>query len=220
MKQVIQDILPSSYIIPQNGDGKTTTKKSKAVINEKQVDSMVELAIKKDADFKRVIKRLKQKFKGRDQVKREIKKDVILYAQNKWPITFSRVFEIQMLSGPLIDEIQFGNISVGRDKIRFYATDTFILLSELNYSEVTEIIGDHDPILNYHHYTLQTVYGDYTFTLPMGADLGILLNLIHKNLKEKSTLAIAQKDYKPTKRGGGKLELLRGDIIVLDSESK
>ncbi|CAF1217575.1 unnamed protein product [Rotaria magnacalcarata] len=220
MKQVIQDILPSSYIIPQNGDGKTTNKKSKAVINEKQVDSMVELAIKKDADFKRVIKRLKQKFKGRDQVKREIKKDVILYAQNKWPITFSRVFEIQMLSGPLIDEIQFGNISVGRDKIRFYATDTFILLSELNYSEVTEIIGDHDPVLNYHHYTLQTVYGDYTFTLPMGADLGILLNLIHKNLKEKSTLAIAQKDYKPTKRGGGKLELLRGDIIVLDSESK
>jgi hypothetical protein len=31
----------------------------------------------------------------------------------------------------------------------------------------------------------------------VGADLGILLNLIHKELKERSKLAIAQKDYKP-----------------------
>jgi hypothetical protein len=23
-----------------------------------------------------------------------------------------------------------------------------------------------DPVLNYYHYTLQTVYGDFTFTLP------------------------------------------------------
>ena len=23
-----------------------------------------------------------------------------------------------------------------------------------------------DPVLNYYHYVLQTVYGDYTFTLP------------------------------------------------------
>ncbi len=30
----------------------------------------------------------------------------------------------------------------------------------------------------------------------VGADLGILLNLIHKNLKDRSRLAIAQKDYK------------------------
>lgn len=34
----------------------------------------------------------------------------------------------------------------------------------------------------------------------MGADFGILLGVIHKNLKEKSTLAIAQKDYKPTSK--------------------
>ena len=72
----------------------------------------------------------------------------------------------------------------------------------------------------------------------MGADLGILLNLIHRSLKEKSRLAIAQKDYRPrseylcfvravpilsflcSERGEGKLELLRGDIIVLDDESK
>jgi hypothetical protein len=89
-----------------------------------------------------VIKRLKQKFKSREQIKREIKKDVILYAQTKWPITFSRVFEIQMLSGPLIDEVAFATISIGRDKIRFYDGDTFILLSEINYSEVTDMISD------------------------------------------------------------------------------
>ncbi|CAF1183362.1 unnamed protein product [Rotaria sordida] len=220
MRETIYSLIPRSYTGLQNGDGKSLNKKNKSIITEKQLESMVELAVKKDADFKRVIKRLKQKFKTREQIRREIKKDVILYAQTKWPITFSRVFQIQALSGPLIDEIAFATISIGRDKIRFYADTTYVLLGEINYSEVTDIIGDHDPVLNYHHYTLHTVYGDFTFTLPMGADLGILLSLIHQNLKDRSTLAIARKDYKPTKRGAGKLELLRGDIVVLDSESK
>jgi len=92
--------------------------------------------------IKRVIKRLKQKYKTREQIKREIKKDVIIYAQGKWPITFSRVFEIQMLSGPLIDEVAAATISVGRDKIRLYADDVLILLGEINYSEITDIICD------------------------------------------------------------------------------
>lgn len=65
-----------------------------------------------------------------------------MYAQGRWPVTFSRVFEIQMLSGPLIDEVASSSISVGKDKIRFYADDTLVLLSELNYSEVTDIICD------------------------------------------------------------------------------
>lgn len=47
-----------------------------------------------------------------------------------------------MLSGPLIDEMPAGTISIGRDKIRFYSADTFILLSEINYSEVTEIVAE------------------------------------------------------------------------------
>lgn len=50
MKQVIQDLLPTSYIFPQNGDGKILNKKNKPAVNEKQLDSMVELAVKKDAD--------------------------------------------------------------------------------------------------------------------------------------------------------------------------
>ena len=88
------------------------------------------------------MKRFKQKFKTRELVQREIKKDIILYAQNKWPILFSRVFEIQMLSGPLIDEMSLATISIGKDKIRFYADDTLIFLNELNYSEITDIICD------------------------------------------------------------------------------
>jgi hypothetical protein len=125
---------------------------------------------------------LKQKFKNREQIKREIKKDVILYAQSKWPITFSRVFDIQMLSGPLIDEVPYASIAIGRDQIRYYADDTGIVLNELNYSEITDIICDQlvspskeirsiesffsDPVVNYYHYTLQSVIGDYTFSLP------------------------------------------------------
>ncbi|CAF1669087.1 unnamed protein product, partial [Adineta ricciae] len=219
MKQIILELMPAPQTNLLNNDGKGN-KKIKPFMTEKEIDTSVQAAIEKDADFKRVIKRLKQKHKARDQIKREIKKDVIVYAQGRWPVTFSRIFEIHMLSGPLIDEVPIASISIGKDKIRLFMDDTLISLGDINYSEITEIICDHDPILNFYHYVLQTVYGDYTFTLPMGADLGILVNLIHTNLKDRSKLAIAQKDYKPTRRGAGKLELLRGDIIVLDEESK
>ena len=36
-----------------------------------------------------------------------------------------------------------------------------------------------------------------TYVCIVSADLGILLNFIHKNLKDHSKLAIAQKDYTP-----------------------
>lgn len=94
-----------------------------------------------------MIKRLKQKFKTREQIKREIKKDVIVYAQSKWPITFSRVFPIQVLSGPLIDELGLASISVGKDKIRFLTDDGSMVLTELNYSEITDIICDQFVVL-------------------------------------------------------------------------
>jgi hypothetical protein len=90
---------------------------------------------------------LKQKFKTREQIKREIKKDVIIYAQSKWPITFSRVFDIQMLSGPLIDEVAFASIAVGRDQILFYVDDASIELTKVNYSEITDIICDQSVFL-------------------------------------------------------------------------
>jgi hypothetical protein len=47
-----------------------------------------------------------------------------------------------MLSGPLIDEVAYASISVGKDKIRFYSDETMISLSDLNYSEITDIICD------------------------------------------------------------------------------
>lgn len=47
-----------------------------------------------------------------------------------------------MLSGPLIDEIPTASIAIGKDKIRLYADETYILLSEINYSEITEIVSD------------------------------------------------------------------------------
>ncbi|CAF1043310.1 unnamed protein product, partial [Didymodactylos carnosus] len=184
MKQIVRDITPPPFVLSDSNQ------KIQLVLTEKQIDIIVQKAIQKDGEFKRSVKRLKQKFKSREQIRREIKKELITYAQRKWPITFSRVFEISTLSGPLIDEV--------------------VTVHKLLY----------DHVLNYYHYTLETVYGDFTFALPMGADLETLLKLIHTNLKDRSRMAIAQKDYKPAKRGAGKLELLRGDIVLLNGESR
>jgi hypothetical protein len=50
------------------------------------------------------------------------------------------------------------------------------------------------------HYQVNKKLNNYIFFYVIlyivGADLGTLLNLIHKNLKDRSKLAIAQKDYK------------------------
>ena len=89
-----------------------------------------------------MIKRIKQKFKTRDEVKREIKKDVVLYAQKRWPMIFSRVFTIELLSGPLIDEMAQAAVSISKDGITFYADDHFTPLNGVNHSEVTEIVTD------------------------------------------------------------------------------
>ena len=160
MKQLVQDLLPTPYIAVQNGDEKSKDKKTKPLMSDKQIDGIVESAIEKDAEvsrkvrcpfgrmmdsllkFKRVVKRLKQKHKTRDQVKREIKKDVLIYAQNRWPMTFSRVFEVQLLSGPLIDEIPLGTVAIGRDRVRLLTNENTALLGDVNYSEITEILCD------------------------------------------------------------------------------
>ena len=89
-----------------------------------------------------MIKRLKQKFKTRDEIKREIKKDVLIYAQGKWALAFSRIFEINSLSGPLIDEVPYAFIAIGKDKIRLGGEGMAVVLNEINYSELTEIISD------------------------------------------------------------------------------
>ena len=165
MKKIVQDLLPAPYYMTQSPDAGTKGSKAiKPILSEKEIDGLVQAAVQKDADvssgeresasshhsinllsyskFKRVIKRLKQKFKTREQIKREIKKDVLLYAQGKWALAFSRIFEINSLSGPLIDEVPFAFIAVGKDKIRLGAEGMSVVLNEINYSEVTDIVSD------------------------------------------------------------------------------
>ena len=55
---------------------------------------------------------------------------------------FSRVFEVQLLSGPLIDEIPLGTVAIGRDRVRLLTNENTVLLGDINYSEITEILCD------------------------------------------------------------------------------
>jgi tmRNA-binding protein len=165
MKQIIEDTLPPPYTSSMASENSRANRTKKPLLSEKDIDGMVQNAIRTDVEvilrrsmstcvfmflsisfvfvkFKRLIKRLKQKFKKRDDIKREIKKDVIGYAQTKWPIVFSRIFPIQMLSGPLIDEIATAKVSIGKDRIRFTDDDISIIFSEINFSEVTEIMNE------------------------------------------------------------------------------
>ncbi len=51
MKQIVQEVLPAPYTtgVP-NGDGKSSNKKIKPIMTEKQIDDIVRSAVDKDAD--------------------------------------------------------------------------------------------------------------------------------------------------------------------------
>ena len=53
MKQIVQDLMPTPYIASQNGDEKSKDKKTKPLMSEKQIDSIVESAIEKDSEVSR-----------------------------------------------------------------------------------------------------------------------------------------------------------------------
>jgi hypothetical protein len=50
MKQIVQDLLPAPYVAQQTDEKKGSNKKTKPLMNEKQIDEIVQSAIQKDAD--------------------------------------------------------------------------------------------------------------------------------------------------------------------------
>ena len=60
------------------------------------------------------------------------------------------------------------------------------------------IILLHYQVNSFRYISIRIYY--LTYVCIVGVDLGILMNLIHKNLKDRSKLAIAEKDYKPASK--------------------
>uniref|UniRef100_A0A8C8FL69 Myosin VIIBb n=1 Tax=Oncorhynchus tshawytscha TaxID=74940 RepID=A0A8C8FL69_ONCTS len=134
------------------------------------------------------------------QVNYSVKGDVVDYARQKWPMYFSKFYEVTQMSGPPLPKSNF-IVAINWNGISFQDEKEKKLI-ELSYPEVTGVN--------------KSRYGQGQFLL-QSVDAGEMADLIQwylEGLKERSVYAVALQDVNkqddPTL-----LSYKRGDVLVI-----
>uniref|UniRef100_A0A8C1LDP5 Myosin VIIBb n=1 Tax=Cyprinus carpio TaxID=7962 RepID=A0A8C1LDP5_CYPCA len=131
----------------------------------------------------------------------EVKAEIVQYAQEKWPVYFSRLYEAEIISGPSVPQDQF--VVVVNWKGVFFQDVTEAAFMQLSYPEVSGI--------EMRIVCLMTPKGMYELKVVKGKDFVELVNMFISGLKERSQYAVAIQDLKdPTL-----LSYRRGDVLYI-----
>ncbi|KAA8589751.1 hypothetical protein FQN60_013116 [Etheostoma spectabile] len=137
-----------------------------------------------------------------------VKAEMVDYAREKWPMFFSRFFEVVKLSGPPLPKSKF-IVAINWTGITFLDEREKRLL-ELSFPEVT---GVHTAV------SLLTLKGDFTLSGGTAEDMAELVTMFLSGLTERSQYAVTLKEADrqddPTFLGFKKGELI---IIIKDDE--
>uniref|UniRef100_A0AAQ5YI30 Uncharacterized protein n=1 Tax=Amphiprion ocellaris TaxID=80972 RepID=A0AAQ5YI30_AMPOC len=127
------------------------------------------------------------------QVKKadSVKAEMVDYAREKWPIFFSRFFEVTKLSGPL-SKSKF-IVAINWTGITFLDEREKRLL-ELSFPEVTAVNTIREGKSSEQTVSLLTLKGDFTLTGSAVEDMSELITMFLSGLKERSQYAVALKD--------------------------
>uniref|UniRef100_A0A3Q1FHC1 Unconventional myosin-VIIb-like n=1 Tax=Acanthochromis polyacanthus TaxID=80966 RepID=A0A3Q1FHC1_9TELE len=163
------------------------------------------LEAKSEAKWTQMISTAHAQVKKADSVKAEM----VDYAREKWPIFFSRFFEVTKLSGPL-PKSKF-IVAINWTGITFLDEREKRLL-ELSFPEVTAVNSISQGKSSEQTVSLLTLKGDFTLTGSTVEDMSELITMFLSGLKERSRYAVALKDVD---RGPSKGELI---ILIKDDE--
>uniref|UniRef100_A0A3Q1FDI1 Unconventional myosin-VIIb-like n=1 Tax=Acanthochromis polyacanthus TaxID=80966 RepID=A0A3Q1FDI1_9TELE len=140
-----------------------------------------------------------------------VKAEMVDYAREKWPIFFSRFFEVTKLSGPL-PKSKF-IVAINWTGITFLDEREKRLL-ELSFPEVTAVNSISQGKSSEQTVSLLTLKGDFTLTGSTVEDMSELITMFLSGLKERSRYAVALKDVDrqddPTF-----LSFKKGELIIL-----
>ncbi|XP_057696428.1 unconventional myosin-VIIb isoform X2 [Corythoichthys intestinalis] len=144
-----------------------------------------------------------------------VKAEIVDYARERWPIFFSRFFEVVKVSGPAMPKNKF-IVAINWTGITFLDEREKRLL-ELSFPEVTGVNSKRDakgPTVS-----LLTLKGDFTLSGSTVEDMAGLVTMFLSGLTERSQYAVTLKEIDkpddPTFLGFKKGELI---IILKDNE--
>jgi len=163
------------------------------------------------------VQALKKSYYIRDRVSSSrVKEDIVNYSKLKWPLLFSRFYEAFRSSGPNLPK---NDVIIAVNWTGVYVVDDQEqVLLELSFPEITSITCQKTAKAFTQTFTLATVRGEeFTFQSPNSEDIRDLVQCFLEGLKKRSKFVVALQDYKGDP---SYLQLVKGDLVVLDSESQ
>ncbi|XP_026863554.2 unconventional myosin-VIIa [Electrophorus electricus] len=137
----------------------------------------------------------------------QVKAEVVEYARQKWPVFFSRFFEVMRVSGPSLPKNKF-IVAINWTGITFLDERERKLL-ELCYPMVTGV-----NTMRYYSVCLLTLKGDFILNAVMAGSIVDLVALFLAGLTERSQYAVAMQEVNrqddPTF-----LSFKKGELILL-----
>ncbi|TRY58652.1 hypothetical protein DNTS_024794 [Danionella cerebrum] len=115
----------------------------------------------------------------------EVKAEVVDYARQKWPMFFSKFFEVAKLSGPPLPKNKF-IVAINSTGITFLDEREKTLL-ELSYPELTRV----NAIRERKCVCLLTLKGDFTLNAVMAVEISDLIALFLAGLIQRSQYAVS-----------------------------
>ncbi|CAB1325889.1 unnamed protein product [Coregonus sp. 'balchen'] len=143
-----------------------------------------------------------------------VKGDVVDYARQKWPIFFSKFYEVTQMSGPPLPKSNF-IVAINWNGISFQDEKEKKLL-ELSYPEVTGVnkSSDDGRIGSSQSVSLATVRGQFLLQSVDAGEMADLIQWYLEGLRQRSVYAVALQDNNkqddPTL-----LSYKRGDVLVI-----
>ncbi|XP_051274407.1 unconventional myosin-VIIa-like isoform X3 [Dicentrarchus labrax] len=151
------------------------------------------------------------------QNKESVKGELVDSSRQKWPLYFSKFYEVTMMSGPPLPKSRFV-VAVNWNGILFMDGRDKKLL-ELPYLEIKEVHMISESNIIAQTMNLATVRGEFVLKSGEAADMAALIKNHLEGLRQRSVYALAQQDSSKT---DDPLILVckRGDLLLLEEDEE
>ncbi|KAM7012802.1 unconventional myosin-VIIb [Tautogolabrus adspersus] len=140
-----------------------------------------------------------------------VKAETVDYAREKWPMFFSRFFEVVKLSGPALPKNKF-IVAINWTGITFLDEREKRLL-ELSFPEVTGVNTIREGKASGQAVNLLTLKGDFTLSGTAAGDMAELITMFLSGLMERSQYAVTLKEA--SQDDPALLSFKKGQLIII-----
>ncbi|XP_074524694.1 unconventional myosin-VIIb [Halichoeres trimaculatus] len=140
-----------------------------------------------------------------------VKAEMVDYAREKWPMFFSRFFEVVKLSGPALPKNKF-IVAINWTGITFLDEREKRLL-ELSFPEVTGINTIREGKASGQAVSLLTLKGDFTLSGSAAGDMAELITMFLSGLTERSQYAVTLREA--SQDDPALLSFKKGELIII-----